>query len=1160
MRKSFLAALAACLVAGCAGAPSRNIALYRAATHSSAADFNYTAQLVTDGIVEDKAPAYFVVSGNGVPLSKRDKEWLFDSRLEGNYDVDTSDYTVEVDFVGISEPVDSIEYNGRLRWGSRSKRNAPYVFDFFGTPDGENWELLKHYEGKGGPELFSGVGNFRLGFGLGGKKDYVGYKVRMSSEAVKRWTMREMELLRDGKRVPMMTSEHFRSFWISEGTQNEWVEVDLGAESRLDSIRFHWLNGPESAKILVSNDGKKWRRAATLKEDTGRLRGKARLVRVEMDRTADGSPFALSELEIFGSNDLQPRQSDWQVCRASETARPEAWIPATVPGTVLVSYIDDGAVPDPNWSENQEYISESYFLSDFVYRGKILAPASGYGERVFLCFDGINWKADVRLNGKDLGRIEGAFVRTRFDVTDIVRTGAENDVEVYIYRNANPGAAKQNSLERCASNGGVLGADNPTFHASAGWDWMPSIRGRNIGIWDDVRFETCGEVLVEDPFVRTSLNLPDTTRASVVVEAGLRNTTHREIAASFSARFGEKWDRREVRIPAGSTVKVSVPFEINDPALWWPNGYGRQNLYDVRLEARIGGAVSSVREFRTGIREITSSDEGGRLTLWVNGRRLMGKGGNWGFSESNLRYRAREYDIAVGYHQQQNFTMIRNWVGQVADEEFFEACDRHGIMVWQDFWLANPYDGPNPDDEGMFLKNADDFVRKIRNHPCIALYCGRNEGMPPATLDKALGETVARLHPGMVYIPHSAEGLVSGYGKYYRMKTSEYFGLWGNDRIHSERGMPNVMNYESLCLTMPEDRMWPQSLLWAKHDWTLESAQKCHFFNEAVENRFGKVSDAQQFCELAQWVNYDGYRAIFESRSAERRGVLLWMSHPAWPSLVWSTYDYFFDPTASFFGCKKACEPLHIQWNPVSGMVEAVNVSAGDRTGLIARATVYDVRGNILRSESAPVPSLPEDSTLDCFPLAVPEGQPLCYFLLELCGDEGGDSVRCPFGGDSVRCPSGGVLSENFYVEGAVEDDFSALRDLPKTRLRVSRTLERTLSSASSVFGPSSLGRVPSTSSSASSLDRTSSSASSLDRTDGGWRITLRLTNVGSVPALMTRLCVKGSRSGRRILPAAYSDNYFPVLPGRPVTVTVEVRDADCHGEKPTVEITGFNI
>ena len=114
------------------------------------------------------------------------------------------------------------------------------------------------------------------------------------------------------------------------------------------------------------------------------------------------------------------------------------------------------------------------------------------------------------------------------------------------------------------------------------------------------------------------------------------------------------------------------------------------------------------------MRQFTYSEEGGALKIWINGRRFIPRGGNWGFSESMLRYRAREYDAAVRYHRDMHFTMIRNWVGQIGEDAFYEACDRHGIVVWQDFWLANPYDGPDPDDNDLFLRNVRDTVLRIR--------------------------------------------------------------------------------------------------------------------------------------------------------------------------------------------------------------------------------------------------------------------------------------------------------------------------------------------------------------------------------------------------------------------------------------------------------------
>ena len=216
---------------------------------------------------------------------------------------------------------------------------------------------------------------------------------------------------------------------------------------------------------------------------------------------------------------------------------------------------------------------------------------------------------------------------------------------------------------------------------------------------------------------------------------------------------------------------------MKEPQLWWPVGYGEPHLYDVEMSFEVDGAVVDKKSFKFGIRQMTYSEEGGKLAMFVNGRRFICRGGNWGFGESMLRYRAREYDAAVRYHREMNFTMIRNWVGQIGDEAFYEACDRHGVMVWQDFWLANPWDGPVPDDDAMFMANACDFLLRIRNHASIGLYCGRNEGYPPKVLEKGLRAALKELHPGIQYIPSSADDVVSGHGPYHALPLVEYFEL-----------------------------------------------------------------------------------------------------------------------------------------------------------------------------------------------------------------------------------------------------------------------------------------------------------------------------------------------------------------------------------------------
>ena len=774
------------------------------------------------------------------------------------------------------------------------------------------------------------------------------------------------------------------------------------------------------------------------------------------------------------------------------------WMRATVPGTVLTSFVSEGEFPEPTYDENVNLIPDSFFNSEFWYRDVFTVPSGFVGEKVWLNFDGINWKAEVWMNGKNLGLIEGAFTRARFDVTDLVRK--RNFLAVRIIPNANPGEIHPVDLQHHVGNGGILGLDNPTFHPTVGWDWIPTVPGRDIGIWGDVYLTSTGGLSLGDPIFNSKLNLPDTTLAKVTVGATVTNSSKKKKAAVLTGKLGGYSFTIKENLAPGESRDLTTVVDIPDPKLWWPNGYGEQQLYDVSLVLRDGSRLSDRSAFKAGIRQMTWTEDDGRLTLYVNGRRFMGKGGNWGFPELLLRYGPDEYDIAVRLHAEQNFTMIRNWVGQTGADAFFDACDRHGIMVWQDFWLANPADGPDPADERMFMANADDFVRRIRRHPSIALYCGRNEGMPPATLDSALRKTVSELHPGIVYIPHSATGLVSGYGPYNFKYPTETFGLWGQDRIHSERGMPNILNYESLTQMLSAEHLWPQNDAWGLHDFVLASAQTCRTVNEAVERAFGWPESAGQFCKLAQWVNYDGYRAIFEGRSRDRRGLLLWMSHPAWPSMVWSTYDYWFDPTASYFGCKKACEPLHVQFNPLTGQLEVVNVSAGDHRVLKVAAQWLDMWGKEISLQTFVVASK-EDSTIEVAPLVFPEGHgDVCYLRLELAENDR-------------------TVSTNFYVQGREEYNFRALNELP-------------LATVATGGGIGDMG--------------------------DSWRLNFEVGNIGEVPAMMLHAVVRDA-AGKRVLPAFWSDNYIHLMPGEKRTLFVEIKKADCKGQ-PQVTLEGFNL
>jgi hypothetical protein len=1144
----------------------RNVALLRSAYHSSSYDYNLTAQLVTDGIVSSAEPASINVSTQHGNLQKREREWLFDGKPDSRYIINGADAYIRLDLNHFDMLAGRMVLSGRVELDAAKAKG--YEVTAYGSNDGTNWNLLGREKGSGmigtaRPAPSGKSANItrmlKHEIVLPQAANYAHYMITLKAPGAQCWDLGEWDFYNGNEQQVVFPSHHFHSVWQSEGTGTEWVYVDLGASAVFDKINLHWVNKAVNGAVQTSDDAQTWTDAAALpggsaKTDEITLNKSAmgRYVRVLMTASENGNPYILSELEVYGKGGLTARPhaepkvrgnhkylsgGNWKLQRASKEVvcgetisradfNADKWVVATVPGTVLSSYINIGAVPDPNYADNILHISESFFYSNFWYRNEFTLPADFRDDNIFLNFDGINWKANVFLNGTKIGNIDGGFMRGKFNITNAAVEG-KNVLAVEIVKHNHQGAVKEPNAFSHDQNGGILGADNPTFHATIGWDWIPTVRGRDIGIWNDVFLTHTGAVTLADPFVRTELPLPDTTSAKVFVEVTLVNHSNAEVNGKLKGAFGEAAFEQAVTLSAAETKTVYLDpsthpaLALQNPKLWWPRGYGAPHLYDVRLSFEANGRTTDKAQFKSGVRQMTFSedayvpsgakspygDDSCRLSLYINGRRFIGFGGNWGFSEVNLNYREREYDVAVAYHADMNFTIIRNWVGQIGDEEFYEACDRHGLVVWQDFWLANPWDGPNPYYTDLFNNNAQNYIKRIRNHPSIGIYVGRNEGNPPDIIDNYLRKVIPQLHPGIHYISSSAGGVVNGGGPYRALPAKEYFQTYGHDKFHSERGMPNVMNYESLVQTFSPDALFQNTLetpnaQWGMHDYTLTSAQAAASFNEIIEKAFGKPKDTRQFAEWAQWINYDGYRAIFEGRSEHRRGMLLWMSHPCWPSMVWQTYDYYFDPTAGYFGAKKASEPIHIQYNPVRDNIEVVNYHARDCKGVVAKAQLINQDGSVQWEKETSF-DIKEDATIACFPLEYPASLSAAYFI-------------------KLTLTAGGkLLSDNFYWRGQEEGNYKSLLQLPKTQLTVKTTAHQS-------------GKE--------------------------WHLTTTLKNATSTPALMVRLKVTGAKSAERILPVFFSDNYVFLMPNEEKTITMRLYSNDTRSEKPVVVVSGFNL
>ena len=343
------------------------------------------------------------------------------------------------------------------------------------------------------------------------------------------------------------------SEWISESNGKEWVYIDLGMLSTLKSITIYWgVNYAREYEIQVSDDVKAWqtvthaRGASNRAVKTKLMNSQSRFLRI-LCNTSSGTNYIIREVKIFGINNLKYRiadrpspQSDgsqkltggnWTIQRASlvkaggrklSKARynDSKWLPATVPGTAFVSYLNAGAVPDPFYDDWQFQVSDIFFTADFWYRNSFEIPTSQKEKKVYLNFDAVNWKADVWFNGHFLANnqpgyshsIEGAFIRAKFDITALANFGGQNYLAVLIHRNRTPGLVTTQGLaEGPLPNGGELGQDNPAIHAAVGWDWLPTIRGRDIGIYNDVTLTYGGSVQLENPWMETDLNITETS-------------------------------------------------------------------------------------------------------------------------------------------------------------------------------------------------------------------------------------------------------------------------------------------------------------------------------------------------------------------------------------------------------------------------------------------------------------------------------------------------------------------------------------------------------------------------------------------------------------------------------------------------------------------------
>jgi hypothetical protein len=697
------------------------------------------------------------------------------------------------------------------------------------------------------------------------------------------------------------------------------------------------------------------------------------------------------------------------------------WFPVNVPSTVLTGLVANKIYPDPysglnnmmipdaSDEFNKKYNLERYsFLPNdpnpwkkpYWYRSAFTVPENDNGRCFQLIFKGINYRAAVWLNGKqitDSTQMAGMFAEYSLDVSREIKPGAENVLAVKIYPLDFPGLPATEQLKALGDffeNGGPTGdiGKNVTMLCSVGWDWIPPVRDRNMGIWLPVYLRTSGGVTISDPKVVTTLpKLPDTTLASISMNLKLNSHFKTSETGKLTVSISpENFEGNLIRFSKNVSVTKDSPvvidlngdntkeLNISNPMLWWPNGYGKPNLYRIRFQYANSSGISDDTSFVFGIRTVNTkaTDEKGSLRrdFYVNEKRVHLTGGAW-VPDMMLNRDSLRYDYELHLCRNSNINLVRIWGGGVTPcDEFFEAADKYGLLVWSDFWITGDTQGEFkgssdwPLEANVFVRNVKSTILRIRNHPSLLVWTGGNEGHARKELYDVMRESIIALDGTRPFIPSSsgfaklptgwngawpdnlASGVYSG-GPYSWQDPKVYFSkaIAGQDWVFKdETGIPSQPPYNIMSKIIP-DLVWDKKLpfplndTWGYHDAATGGGRYDLYYKEMVK-RYGEPGSMEDFCNKMQLMNAIGYQGIFEAAGSKLNdigGVMLWKVNAAFPSMVWQVYDWFLMPNAGYYTMQNACEPIHIQLNPIDLKVSAINRTYRKSPGLISTVDIY---------------------------------------------------------------------------------------------------------------------------------------------------------------------------------------------------------------------------
>jgi exo-1,4-beta-D-glucosaminidase len=826
-----------------------------------------------------------------------------------------------------------------------------------------------------------------------------------------------------------------------------------------------------------------------------------------------------------------------EVSRAGFAAR--GWYPARVPATVVAALVAAGVYPDPYFGMNMRQLpgadypvgkifsklpmpAGSPFRAAWWYRTEFRPPAAARGRTVWLHFDGINYRANVWLNGRllaDNTQVAGAFRTYEFDVTDALRADAANAL----------------ALEISAPTETDLGIN---------WvDWNPTPPDKNMGLWREVYLTASGPVAVRYPQVVTRFAADDLNTAHLNVNAELRNATDRPVTGVLRGGFERVNFQQTITLAPHETRAVSFTPEqfpqlrLARPRLWWPAGMGAQELYELRLEFVASGALSDRQTTRFGIREVTSElDARARRFFRVNGRRVLVRGGGWS-PDALLRHDPERLEAELLYVRDMGLNAIR-LEGKLESEELFDLADRHGIMIIAGWCCCDQWelwDKWDAEDHLVAAASQRDQIMRLRNHPSLLVWLNASDTPPPPAVERryvALLEECRWPNPYLSSASAKATAVTGASGvkmsgpydwvpPAYWLLDTERGGAHGFNTETSPG--PAIPPVSSLRKMLPADRLWPVNDVWLYHAGGGQF-KTLDLFNRAMTARYGEPTSLADYEAKAQLMAYEGERAMFEAYARNRQqagGVVQWMLNNAWPSVIWHLYDYYLLPAGGYFGTKKACEPVHVQYSYDDRSVVVVNTTNQRLRGARVTASVrnLDLSERYARTDRL---DLAADANTTAFVIPALPHLSTTYFVRLTLTDAAGRPLSDNLYWLSTKPDVFDWPHSTYYhTPLTAHADLTALKDLPRARLTVTAHTSRR--------GDEETAHI-------------------------------RLTNTSNTLAFFLRLHLTRGPNGDDLLPVLWQDNYISLLPDEQRELTATYHLKDLHATQPALHVSGWNL